>query len=91
MGIGGGITLIVLGLILATNVIQADIPGINENALGVILIICGIAAIVLNQTVWRNRGVVASTGTTEVVSRPTSRVVEREVVETDAPPVDPRI
>jgi hypothetical protein len=83
MGIGGGIALIVLGLILATGVIQADIPGLNENALGVILILGGIAIIVFAQTYWRNRGVV---GDTTVVSRPTERVVERKVVETDVPP-----
>lgn len=89
MGIGGGITLIILGLILATGVIQADIPGLNENALGVILILGGIAIIVLSQTVWRSRGVVG--GTTTVVEQPrsTGRVVEREVVETDRPPAEP--
>jgi hypothetical protein len=87
MGIGGGIALIVLGLILATGVIQADIPGLNENALGVILILAGIAVIVLSQTFWRSRGVVG--GTTVVEQPPTTgRVVRREVVERDVPPAD---
>jgi hypothetical protein len=81
MGIGGGITLIVLGLIFLTDVIEADIPGVNEGALGLILILGGIAAIVLAQTVWRDRGVA-----TRPVSGPTERVVEREVIETDVPP-----
>lgn len=84
MGIGGGITLIVLGLIFLTGVIQVDIPAVNEQALGVILVLGGIAAIVLTQTIWRDRGVAA-----RPVSEPrgaTGRVVEREVVETDVPP-----
>ncbi len=81
MGIGGGITLIVLGLIFLTDVIEADIPGVNEGALGLILILGGIAAIVLAQTIWRDRGVPA-----RPVSRPNERVVEREVIETEVPP-----
>ncbi len=85
MGIGGGITLIVLGLIFLTGVIQFDIPGLNEQALGVILVLGGIAAIVLAQTVWRDRGVRSTP-----VSQPTrGRVVEREVIETDVPPERP--
>ncbi len=80
MGIGGGITLIVLGLIFLSGVIQVDIPGLNEGALGLILVLGGIAAIVLAQTIWRDRRVAGDT----YVSRPgTERVVEREVIETD--------
>lgn len=80
MGIGGGITLIVLGLIFLSGVIQVDIPGLNEGALGLILVLGGIAAIVLTQTIWRDRRVAGDT----YVSRPgTERVVEREVIETD--------
>ena len=56
MGIGGGITLIVLGLILTMGVIQVDIPFVNEYALGVILILGGIAAVILALTIWRDRG-----------------------------------
>lgn len=74
MGIGGGITLIVLGLILLLNVIQVDIPYVDEYTLGVILVLGGIAAIVLSLTVWRSAG----TG-----SRRRGRVVEREVVRGD--------
>lgn len=91
MGIGGGITLIVLGLIFLTGVIQFDIPGLNEQALGVILVLGGIAAIVLAQTIWRDRGVRGTTTATTAVSEPAprSRVVEREVIETDVPPERP--
>jgi hypothetical protein len=80
MSIGAGITMIVLGLIFMTGVIEVDIPGINESALGAILLIGGIVAIVLTYTVWGNRG-----RTTRVVQSapPTDRVVERRVVERD--------
>jgi hypothetical protein len=81
MGYGGAITLIVLGLIFLTGVIEFDLPGINEQGLGLILLIGGIATIVLINTVWRNR----AAGTT-VVSQPRGRVVEREVIESDVPP-----
>jgi len=82
MGIGGGITLIVLGLIFLSGVIQADIPGINESALGLILVLGGIAAIVLAQTIWRDRRAVGP-----YVSGREGRVVEREVTtESDVPP-----
>lgn len=80
MGIGGGITLIVLGLIFLTGVIQFDIPGLGEQGLGLILVLGGIAAIALTQTIWRDRGVARP------VSEPRGRVVEREVIETDVPP-----
>ena len=80
MGVGGGITLIVLGLILMMGVIQVDIPLVNEYALGVILILGGIAAVVLTLTIWRDRGPVGVYG---VRRRGGSRVVEREVVERD--------
>lgn len=92
MGIGGGITLIVLGLIFLTGVIQVDIPGLNEQALGLILVLGGIAAIVLAQTIWRDRRVVSGAAPRgQVVERkvveepPAPRVVERKVVETELP------
>ena len=75
MGVGGGITLIVLGLILMLGVIQADIPYLNEYMLGVILILGGIAVVALSLTLWRGPR--------------RSSVVEREVVERDIN--DPRI
>lgn len=53
MGVGGGIALIVVGLIFLLNVIQVDIPWINEYGLGVILTLAGIALTVLNLTLWR--------------------------------------
>ncbi|HJR89062.1 MAG TPA: DUF6458 family protein [Aeromicrobium sp.] len=98
MGYGGAITLIVLGLIFLTGVIQFDIPGIGEQGLGMILLLAGIAVIVLMNTVWRTRGVASTTYVSEprervvsepqerVVSEPRERVVEREVIERDVPP-----
>ena len=91
MGYGGAVTLIVLGLIFLTGVIQFDIPGLDERGLGAILLIAGIALIVLMNTVWRNRGVAGTTYVSEaprerVVTEPRERVVERKVVETDLPP-----
>jgi uncharacterized membrane protein HdeD (DUF308 family) len=47
MGIGLGIVFVVIGLILVLNVIQVDIGFIDDVALGWILLIVGILAIVL--------------------------------------------
>jgi uncharacterized membrane protein HdeD (DUF308 family) len=47
MGIGLGIVFVVIGLILVLNVIQVDIGFIDDVALGWILLIVGIAAIIL--------------------------------------------
>jgi len=71
MGIGGGIALIVVGLIFLLNVVQVDIPWINEYTLGLILVLGGIAAIVLSLTIWR-----APRGGTTVVERRTERGVD---------------
>lgn len=48
MSIGLGIVLLVLGLILALDVITVDLSFIDDNALGAILIIAGILAIALS-------------------------------------------
>ena len=47
MGLGIGIFLIVLGLILVSDVIEYDIPGIEETTAGWIMLAAGILAIVL--------------------------------------------
>lgn len=69
MSIGGGIALIVIGLILVLNVVQVDIPYLNEYGLGVILILGGIAAIILSLTLWRSAGPGRRRGTTVVERR----------------------
>lgn len=58
MYIGLGIVLLVLGLILALDVITVDLDFVNDDALGAILIAGGILAIVLSLIFagpWRRR------------------------------------
>ncbi len=80
MSIGAGITLIVLGLILLLGVVQVDIPFIDEHGLGVLLVLAGIVGLVLVFTWGRGRAW-GYPSTTYVERRPTTRVVERRVVE----------
>ena len=47
MGIGLGIVFLVIGLILVLNVVQFDLSFIDDVALGWILLIVGVLAIVL--------------------------------------------
>ena len=47
MGIGLGIVFVVIGLILVLGVVQFDISFVDDVALGWILLIVGIAAIIL--------------------------------------------
>ena len=51
MAIGTGILLLVAGLILALDVIQVDLDFIDDGALGAVLIIGGVLAIVLSLVV----------------------------------------
>ena len=51
MGIGVGIFLMVLGAILAFAV-ETDVPGINVNTLGVILLLIGLVAVVYSLVFW---------------------------------------
>ena len=53
MSIGVGIFLMVLGAILAFAV-KADVPGINANALGVILMLIGLVAVLYSLMFWSN-------------------------------------
>lgn len=66
MYIGLGIVLLVLGLILAFDVITVDLSFIDDNALGWILIIAGVLAIILS-FVWARPG--RRDGTTTTVYR----------------------
>ncbi len=47
MGIGLGIVLLVVGLILVLNVVNFDIGFVDDQALGWILVIAGVLALVL--------------------------------------------
>lgn len=56
MYIGLGIILLVAGLVLALDVVTVDIKYVNDDALGTILIIAGVLAIVLSLMIappWR--------------------------------------
>ena len=55
MGIGVGIFLAVVGLVLMFAV-DVDLPGIEDNTLGLILLLAGIAGIVLGMIAARNAG-----------------------------------
>ena len=78
MTIGLGILLIVVGLVFAFDVINADTSAVDGQALGWILVLGGILAIVLplviEQQRTRRRGTV-------VEERPRRRVVEERHVE----------
>ncbi|KRC56957.1 MULTISPECIES: hypothetical protein [unclassified Nocardioides] len=61
MYIGLGIVLLVLGLVFALDVITVDIKYVNDDALGTILIVAGVLAIVLSLLIappWRRDRVV---------------------------------
>lgn len=61
MYIGLGIVMLIAGLVLALDVITVDIDYINDGALGAILIVGGILAIVLSLVIsdrYRRRTVV---------------------------------
>jgi uncharacterized membrane protein HdeD (DUF308 family) len=47
MGIGVGIILLILGLILVLDVVNFNISGVDDHALGWIFLVVGVLAIVL--------------------------------------------
>jgi uncharacterized membrane protein HdeD (DUF308 family) len=81
MTIGLGILLIVVGLVFAFDVINADTSAVNGHALGWILVLGGILAIVLPLVIEQMR--TSRTGRTVVEERPvrSRRVVEERQVE----------
>lgn len=56
MGIGLGVFLALIGLVIELNVIEYDIPRVNDDALGWLLIIAGVISIVLSLIAWTSRG-----------------------------------
>jgi len=52
MGIGLGVVLLLVGLILVLDVINYDIPHVDDHQLGWILVVVGALAIVLSLIVW---------------------------------------
>jgi membrane protein implicated in regulation of membrane protease activity len=53
MSIGVGIFLMVLGAILAFAV-ETDVPGVNVNSLGIILLLIGLVAVLYSLLFWSN-------------------------------------
>jgi hypothetical protein len=51
MSIGVGIFVMVLGAILAFAV-ETDVPGVNANALGIILLLIGLVAVLYSLLFW---------------------------------------
>lgn len=47
MGIGTGIALLLVGLILLLGVVEVDLPWVDDYALGLLLTIMGVVALVL--------------------------------------------
>jgi uncharacterized membrane protein HdeD (DUF308 family) len=85
MTIGLGILLIVVGLVFAFDVINADTSAVDGQALGWILVLGGVLAIVLPLIIEQQR--TRRVGRTVVEERPTTRrrVVEERRV--DDPPL----
>jgi Domain of unknown function (DUF6458) len=92
MSVGVGILLMVLGAIMAF-AMQATTPGINVNALGVILLIIGLVVVLYSLLFgstlapWRRRRIVARRRTV-VEERPVRVVEERPVEVVEERPLD---
>lgn len=55
MGIGLGILLVLAGLVLVLDVIQYDIPRVDDGQLGWLLVVVGAVAIALTLISWGMR------------------------------------
>jgi len=80
MYIGLGIVLIVIGAILAF-ALNIDLPGIDDNTLGYILIVAGIVAILLSFAMARRRPVGYTTTRESQVDPASGSRVDRTDVE----------
>jgi hypothetical protein len=61
MGLGLGIVLLLGGLVLVLDVIDYDIPNVDDNSLGWLLVVVGAAAIILTLVLWAIRSRRATT------------------------------
>ena len=87
MGIGVGIFLMVLGAILAFAV-QSDVPGIDVNALGVILLLIGLVAVCYSLLFWSN---LTPWGRRRAAARRRMVGLEEPVEVVEEPPFDDRL
>lgn len=55
MGIGLGVVLLLAGLVLVLDVVQYDIPRVNDEQLGWLLIVIGGLSLVLTLVLWSMR------------------------------------
>lgn len=55
MGIGLGIVLLLVGLVLVLDVVEYDIPRVDDYQLGWLLIVVGAAALLLTLIMWGMR------------------------------------
>jgi hypothetical protein len=84
MGIGVGIFLMVLGAILAFAV-QTDVPGVNVNSLGIILLLIGLVAVLYSLVFWSN---LTPWGRRRIIARRRLVGGEREVEIVEERPLD---
>jgi membrane protein implicated in regulation of membrane protease activity len=84
MSIGIGIFLMVLGAILAFAV-ETDVPGINVNALGVILLLIGMVAVLYSLLFWSS---LTPWGRRRIIARRRLVGGERPVEVIDERPLD---
>jgi hypothetical protein len=84
MGIGVGIFLMVLGAIL-TFALETHVPGINVNALGVILMLIGLVAVCYSLLFWSN---LTPWGRRRAVARRRMVGLDDPVEIVDEPPFD---
>ena len=84
MSIGIGIFLTVLGAVLAFAV-ETDVPGINVNALGVILLLIGLVAVLYSLLFWSS---LTPWGRRRIIARRRLVGGERPVEVIDERPLD---
>jgi membrane-bound ClpP family serine protease len=84
MSIGVGIFLMVLGAVL-TFAVETDVPGINVNALGIILLLIGLVVVLYSLLFWSS---LTPWGRRRVTARRRMVVEERPVEVIEERPLD---
>jgi hypothetical protein len=87
MGLGVSLFLIAVGAIL-TWAVTAEVEGVDVTAVGVILMVVGLAGLLLSLLFWSSWGGPGAFRRRTYVEEapPATRAVRREVVEEDVPP-----